>query len=40
MFRYDIKFLTLMATEEAWSMHLSHPAKAQTALQEMSVLTY
>lgn len=39
IFHYDIKFLALIAAEEAWSACLPHPAKAQTALQESSVLT-
>lgn len=40
IFHYDIKFLTLIAAEKAWSVRLPHPAKAQTALQETSLLTY
>ena len=40
IFHYDIKFLILIAAEKAWSVRLPHTAKAQTALQETSALTY
>lgn len=40
IFHYDIKFLTLIAANKAWSVRLPRPAKAQTAPQETSALTY